>query len=418
MKDSITPGLAPGPAHSRRLLSCLTFLLATGFVAGCASPGPPRAPSLNLPETVKDLSTERVGDVVRFYWTTPAKTTDHLDVKGTMTAEVCRISDASAQPLPLCTAVARLPVLPGVSQASEALPKALSTGPAVLLGYRIQILNAHGRSAGASPIVFAAGGAAPPPVDQLRASPSRDGAVVEWRRKDESAVVELVRLPVGADGVVLEPAPRKPAAKTSSSPLKKPGETHPHQAPQASASQTAPKLLETSAPVATEVKLRTPAQLADAGGTVDHTALRGSTYQYTAQRVRVVSLGGHTLEVRSPASLPVTVVMRDIFAPSTPSGLEAAPGGTGAADRSIDLSWTPDTDANLAGYIVYRQEIDSNGAAAGTAARLNPTPVVGPAYRDQTARAGHRYAYRVAAVDATGNESAPSDAVQEILREQ
>jgi len=31
---------------------------------------------------------------------------------------------------------------------------------------------------------------------------------------------------------------------------------------------------------------------------------------------------------------------------------------------------------------------------------------------------GHRYAYRVTAVDAAGNESAPSVDVQEILREQ
>jgi fibronectin type 3 domain-containing protein len=50
--------------------------------------------------------------------------------------------------------------------------------------------------------------------------------------------------------------------------------------------------------------------------------------------------------------------------------------------------------------------------------RLNITPVVGPAYRDQTALAGHRYAYRVTAVDTAGNESVPSADVQETLREQ
>ena len=87
-------------------------------------------------------------------------------------------------------------------------------------------------------------------------------------------------------------------------------------------------------------------------------------------------------------------------------------------DRSIDLSWRPNTDPDLAGYIVYRQEIDSKGVAAGTATRLNPIPVVGPAYRDHTAIAGHRYAYYVTAVDTAGNESGPSDKVQETLREQ
>ena len=110
-------------------------------------------------------------------------------------------------------------------------------------------------------------------------------------------------------------------------------------------------------------------------------------------------------------------VMRDTFPPHAPSGLEAVPGGATAADRSIDLSWTPDTDADLAGYIVYRQEVDEKGIVAGTATRLNLTPVAGPAYRDQTAMAGHRYAYRVSAVDTAGNESAPSAEVQETLRE-
>jgi fibronectin type 3 domain-containing protein len=110
--------------------------------------------------------------------------------------------------------------------------------------------------------------------------------------------------------------------------------------------------------------------------------------------------------------------MRDTFPPPPPSGLEAIPGGAGAADRSIDLSWTPDNDADLAGYFVYRQEVDPQGQVTGTVTRLNTIPVVGPAYRDQTVLPGHRYAYRVTAVDTAGNESAPSADVQETLREQ
>jgi fibronectin type 3 domain-containing protein len=110
--------------------------------------------------------------------------------------------------------------------------------------------------------------------------------------------------------------------------------------------------------------------------------------------------------------------MRNTFPPHAPTGLEAIPGGATTADRSIDLSWTPNTDPDLVGYNVYRQDVDSKGAAVGTAARLNTTPVVGPAYRDPTAVAGRRYAYRVTAVDTAGNESAPSADVQETLREQ
>jgi hypothetical protein len=144
----------------------------------------------------------------------------------------------------------------------------------------------------------------------------------------------------------------------------------------------------------------------------------GDSYRYTAQRVRSVTLGGHALELRSAISSPATVVMRNTFPPHAPTGLEAIPGGATAADRSIDLSWTPNTDPDLVGYNVYRQDVDSKGVVAGTAARLNTTPVAGPAYRDQTAMAGRRYAYRVTAVDSAGNESAPSADVQETLREQ
>jgi len=400
--------------HARRGLPAVAAGLLIACAAGCASPGQPRPPSLNLPEVVKDLTADRVGDVVQLHWTTPEKTTDRIDVKGPMTAEICRITVSSA--LPVCLPVARLPVQPGPAQAAEALPPVLTVDPPALLAYRVQVLNAHSRSAGPSSEVFVASGAAPQPVDQLRAIPTPAGAMLEWQKRDTTAVVELDRLPIGANGVVVEPAPPKAAPKAapkaSKSLLKKQTAT-----PQKPTPASTPKLLQTP-PAPTEVKLRTPTQLADAGGTIDHTARMGESYRYTAQRVRSVSLGGHTLELRSFASAPVTVVMRNTFPPHAPAGLEAIPGGATAADRSIDLSWTPNTEPDLAGYIVYRQEIDSKGVAAGTATRLNPTPVVGPAYRDQTAVAGHRYAYFITAIDTAGNESAPSDAVQETLREQ
>jgi hypothetical protein len=395
------------------------------LVAGCASPGPPQPPSLDLPEVVKDLSAERVGDVVHLHWTTPEMTTDRIAIKGAMTAEICRVTvSAPASQSPACTQIARLPVQPGPTQAAETLPPVLTVDPPVLLEYRVQIFNVHGHSAGLSPEAFAAAGAAPPPVEQLRATPTPDGAMLEWQQKSTSAAVELDRLPVGPDGVVVEPPQRKAATKSSSRLIiKKPAANQPKPAPPSASKSLQPKPLQLTAAAPIEVKLRTPVQPEDTGGTIDHTAQTGQTYSYTAQRVRSVSLGGHTpgghpLELRSAVSSPATVAMRDTFPPHAPSGLEAVPGGVTAADRSIDLSWTPDTDADLAGYFVYRQEVDEKGVAAGTATRLNLTPVAGPAYRDQTAMAGHRYAYRVTAVDTAGNESAPSAEVQESLREQ
>jgi len=405
--------LIPCHLHSPRWLPAAAAALLIACATGCASPGPPRPPSLDLPETVKDLTAERVANEVRLRWTTPEMTTDRMAIKGPTTAEICRIA---AQTSLVCTPVTRLPVQPGPSHTADTLPPALTVDPASLLAYRVQILNAHGHSAGPSPEAFAAAGAAPPPVEQLRAAPSPDGAMLEWRQNLTTAAVELDRLPVGPNGVVIEPAPPKTSSKSSSP--SKPATRKQPAPPQKPTPATTPKPLQTAPATPIEVKLRTPIQPADSGGTIDHTAEKGDTYRYTAQRVLSVSLGGHALELRSAVSPPVTVVIRDIFPPPAPTGLEAIPGGATAADRSIDLSWTPNTDADLAGYIVYRQDTDSKGAVTGTVTRLNPTPVVGPAYRDQTAMAGRRYAYHVTAVDAAGNESAPSDVVQETLREQ
>jgi hypothetical protein len=380
------------PVTSAALLTALTI--------GCASPAPPQTPSLNLPDPIKDLTAQRIGNTVHLHWTTPSQTTSRTPVKGAITAEICR----TAAPTAPCSLTLRVPVQPGASTASDVLPATLASNPPTLLIYRIQLLNLHDRSAGPSNDAFAAAGSAPPSVAGLQIAPNPQGIQLTWTPAPSPAAIELIRIPLNSDGTPIQPAPKP--AKTSANPLAK----QPQQK-----SQPNPPPPTTPAP--TETKLRTPVSTTDPGGTVDHTAQKDSTYRYTAQRLRTVTLSGHALELRSPLSPPVTLTLRDIFPPLTPNGLEAVSGGLSLADRSIDLSWTPDSDADLAGYYVYRQDIDSSGAVAGTATRLNSTPVVGPAYRDQTARPGRRYVYRVSAVDQAGNESPLSEPVQESLRE-
>jgi hypothetical protein len=394
----------PSRSQAGPWLSAISATLLTALAVGCASPGPPRPPSLRLPEVVKDLTAERVGDEVHLRWTTPTKTTDKLEIKGSLTAEICR-GDAS-----VCTPVKRLPVHPGSSEATDALPVPLTVDPASLLLYRVRILNVNERSAGQSSVAFAAAGAAPPPVEKLRATSVRAGAMLEWQPRLTVASVQLDRLIDGATVPTKEPRPRPNPKSDSAAPSKPKSEP---------ASQAPPKsLLQPKPAPSVEVKLQTPKEASDPGGTIDTTAQRGETYRYTAQRVRTVLLSGHSLEMRSSISAPVILHVKDTFPPQTPTGLAAVPGGITPADASIDLSWEPDTDADLAGYIVYRQPVTPAGAITGPATRLNATPIVGPAYRDQTAVPGQRYAYRVTAVDTVGNESAPSADVQERLREQ
>jgi hypothetical protein len=371
-----------GSHYGRWLSAGLTALLSLSI--GCASPGNPHPPSLNLPEIVTDLTAQRIGDQVELHWTTPAHNTDGLDIKGDITAELCRQSNPTSTPATTCVPLHRAPVKPGPSRAVDTLPPSLTADPPTLLAYRLQIFNAAERSAGLSAPVFAAAGAAPPPVQQLRVTPTRDGSVIEWQRQSTTSRVELDRIFASAPKTHA-PSPAKPKSSL----------------------QLAP-----SNP--TEIRLTTPTDQTDAGGTTDPTAHKGETYTYTAQRIRTVTLNGHHLELRSSISSPITLFINDTFPPQPPTGLVAVSAGTGAA---IDLSWEPNTETDLAGYHVYRQELDASNQPHGTSQRLTQTTVTGPGFHDATAIAGHHYAYRVTAIDDTGNESPPSAPVLETATE-
>jgi fibronectin type 3 domain-containing protein len=69
----------------------------------------------------------------------------------------------------------------------------------------------------------------------------------------------------------------------------------------------------------------------------------------------------------------------------------------------VELSWSLNTESDLAGYRVYRSEQE------GTRGQLlTPELLPTPAFRDMTVAVGHRYGFTVTAVDRAGNESAPA----------
>ncbi|GAA4265301.1 hypothetical protein GCM10022256_09130 [Frondihabitans peucedani] len=91
---------------------------------------------------------------------------------------------------------------------------------------------------------------------------------------------------------------------------------------------------------------------------------------------------------------PVTVgaAPADTAPPAVPKGLAGA-----AADTKAILSWTADTDSDLAGYAVYRDGVRISSGLL-TATTLTDTGLAN----------GTDYSYRVTAVDTAGNESAQS----------
>jgi hypothetical protein len=108
--------------------------------------------------------------------------------------------------------------------------------------------------------------------------------------------------------------------------------------------------------------------------------------------------------VESAPSNEACVEVRDVAAPATPAGLAALPRPGG-----IEVLWGPSSEADLASYRVYRT---APGGAAERLAELAPNRT---SWLDETAARGVAYRYAVSAVDAAGNESAPSDPVEASL---
>jgi hypothetical protein len=104
----------------------------------------------------------------------------------------------------------------------------------------------------------------------------------------------------------------------------------------------------------------------------------------------------------------VLVVTKDIFPPAVPTGLQAVFSGV-SQQAFVDLTWTPNTEADLAGYYIYRRTEGQQPV------KINSGLVKTPASRDSSVQPGTRYFYSVSAVDLRGNESARSQETSETV---
>jgi hypothetical protein len=133
------------------------------------------------------------------------------------------------------------------------------------------------------------------------------------------------------------------------------------------------------------------------------------TYEYRANVVTVITQPDKPeIEVEGDDTPAIEVFAHDVFPPATPTGLQAVFSGEGR-QPFVDLVWSPDTDADLAGYNVYRHE---EGAQP---AKINLELVKTPAYRDTHVQPGKTYFYSVSAVDVRGNESVHSEEASETV---
>jgi hypothetical protein len=130
---------------------------------------------------------------------------------------------------------------------------------------------------------------------------------------------------------------------------------------------------------------------------VDADAEYGKRIEYLVQGIRDVG-DNHTAE--SDLSDVAALTPEDKFPPAAPAGLHAT-----AAPASIELSWEPNSESDLASYRIYR------ALGGGAFEKVGDVSAV-PAYSDRTVERGKQYRYAVTAVDRAGNESGRSPVVE------
>jgi hypothetical protein len=372
--------------HLGKLLAPTALCL---LLAGCAQTGPPLPPSLELPKPPTDLRATRKDNRVTLTWSEPTLTTDRKSVRYIGPTLVCRSLDPE---LATCgTPVATLPA-PAPSAApkkssrsaqksaatpqtfTDALPASMQhQDPSAELTYAVEVLNRNARSGGLSNRVHVSAIVTLPPPTDLSAQLTGDGTVLTWTSAGES-----------------RDAASSPAVQ------------HRYRVYRRDESSRKDAIAG-EVPVPSE---RGPVHFTDS------TFEWEKTYLY---RVTTVSIVKHPdsnseVQVEGDDTPPVRIIAHDVFPPSVPAGLQAAYSGEGQKPF-IDLIWAPVTNADLAGYNVFRSE--TNGAEVKMAVKLNAELVKSPSYRDFAVASGKTYTYSVSAVDVRGNESQRSEPTSE-----
>ncbi len=344
------------------------------WLAGCGTPNPPLPPALELPEAASDLKAVRKGNRVTLSWTVPERTTEGRRVGRLGATRICR---SFSGPMTDCvlresvTDFVQVTTGPagkgGNSVVSASYTDTLgaaeqaqnATGVAT---YAVEVLNPHERSAGLSNQVYVAAAPVLTPPEGFLATVTAGGVRLRWKEVADGQAGERVKH--------LYRIYRREEGKNEV--------------------------------VAGEVGLGevdpdAPRQFVDFGFEWE----KNFVYRLTTVSV-VTRAGAAEVQVEGDDAPPVTVFAHDVFPPAAPAEVQAVFSGAGQ-QPFVDLTWTANSEADLAGYNVYRREA---GAAAG---KMNSELVKTPAFRDSAVAAGKTYLYRVTAVDARGNESARSE---------
>lgn len=335
------------------------------LLTSCATPGAPMPPSLQLPRPIEDLNYARKGSRVVLTWTPPTQTTEHLGMRHLGVTYICRSIDH--YPVNNCDMLKRLTAaevekVTDKKRESAVFEDHLEQGqPGAFATYSIEVFNDRGRTAGLSNQVRVPLAPTLPAPQDLKVTVTAQGPVLEWQGASMNPARDL-----SVTYRIFRRAEKVPAFT-----------------------------------MVDDVR-------ADSGPMqyLDRSFEWEKTYQYKVTPVTHLAAGATTYDIEGEDSPVISVQVKDIFPPSRPVGVQAVFSGVGQK-AFIDLTWSPNPETDLAGYLVFRRE------AGGAPVKLNDQPVQAPSFRDANVQAGAKYSYSVVAVDLRGNQSPPSEEASE-----
>jgi hypothetical protein len=335
------------------------FLLMAILASGCGLPGAPLAPSLHIPRPVQDLRAVRKGNSVDLSWTAPTQSTDGTLVRRAGKMIVSRsvggggfadIGEITLQPALNSDTHTR-------GSLTDQLGSVLqSASPADVVTYRITSVGERNRTAG----------------------PGNLARVSAFPVMNPPAKVELRMVPKGVE-VVFQPDSSGPYQGVAGLEF---------------AYRVSRRLEGAKSPtIVGQVAMGAgPMALIDSGIEWE------STYEYWVTPITRLRASARGDEAQGEDSPAVKIVAHDSFPPAVPSGVQAVYGGD-PEKPAIDLTWTPVSDDDLAGYNVYRR------GSSGEFSRINNSMVKTPSFHDGQVALGVTFTYAVTAVDIRGNES-------------
>jgi hypothetical protein len=410
----------------------LAFLLAAACATGCGKSGPPLPPLVRVPSPPAEFSAVRHGDAVDVNFIVPSANTDgsrpanlrRVDVYaytgpsnltddevarlatkvGSVDVKAPRDPNATVDPDEPLSDVAP-PEGSGLDQgASASLSEALTSG-AIKPVERPSPRESRDRVAPVRPLTGA-------PLDPPTRFYAGVGITTRGRRGPFSrrAGIPLVEPPppVGTPNVTYDEtkitltwaagaktSPEDPASASflPSRPYGPPTPTFAYNVYEVKASEPGER-----APAVSTRLNKEPIEEAR----FEDTRIEWDVERcYTVRVVRTVS----ALTVESEASPTVCRALKDTFPPRPPIGVQHI-----ASAGAVNLTWDPNTEKDLAGYLVLR-----GSDIAGRLEPLTPSPIPNTAYTDSVPSGAH-FVYAIQAVDRAGNVSRESQRIDETAR--